>query len=88
METYISVITTKPLKFPTIAIALLIIGVVNASILPSEKVFFAFEFLLAIFGAISIQKNTIKQIALSQYLRGGSSNQSNFWRAIYDGCLL
>jgi hypothetical protein len=46
------------------------------------------QFANALKGVQSIQKNTIKQIALSQYLRGGSSNQSNFWRAIYDGCLL
>ncbi|MGB0885553.1 MAG: inner membrane protein YiaA [Chitinophagales bacterium] len=41
-----------------LSIALLIIGLVNASILPSEKGFYAFGFLLAIFGAISVQKNT------------------------------
>ncbi|WP_320815666.1 inner membrane protein YiaA [Flavobacterium sp.] len=45
--------------FATIlAISLLIIGLWNASMLPSEKGFYAFSFLLAIFGAITVQKNT------------------------------
>jgi uncharacterized membrane protein YiaA len=46
--------------FSTItAIALLAIGLWNAtSILPSEKGFYAFAFLLSLFGAIAIQKNT------------------------------
>ncbi|MEG0849296.1 MAG: inner membrane protein YiaA [Flavobacterium sp.] len=41
-----------------LSIALLTIGLVNATILPSEKGFYAFAFLLALFGAISVQKNT------------------------------
>jgi uncharacterized membrane protein YiaA len=41
-----------------LSISLLIIGLWNASILPSEKGFYAFSFLLAIFGAITVQKNT------------------------------
>ncbi|RZJ66881.1 MAG: hypothetical protein EOO50_08320 [Flavobacterium sp.] len=40
------------------AIALLIIGLWNATILPSEKGFYAFAYLLAVFGAIAVQKNT------------------------------
>jgi uncharacterized membrane protein YiaA len=45
--------------FSTIlAILLLIIGLWNAELLPSEKGFYAFSFLLAIFGAIAVQKNT------------------------------
>lgn len=40
------------------SIALLIIGLVNATLEPSEKGFYAFAFLLAIFGAITVQKNT------------------------------
>lgn len=45
--------------FSTIlAIVLLIIGLWNATILPSEKGFYAFSFLLALFGAIAVQKNT------------------------------
>jgi len=45
--------------FSTIlAILLLVIGLWNAELLPSEKGFYAFSFLLAIFGAIAVQKNT------------------------------
>lgn len=45
--------------FSTIlAIVLLIIGLWNATLLPSEKGFYAFAFLLGIFGAIAVQKNT------------------------------
>ena len=45
--------------FATIlSIALLVIGLWNASLLPSEKGFYAFSFLLAIFVAIAVQKNT------------------------------
>jgi uncharacterized membrane protein YiaA len=41
-----------------LAILLLVVGLWNATILPSEKGFYAFAFLLAIFGAITVQKNT------------------------------
>jgi uncharacterized membrane protein YiaA len=41
-----------------LSIALLVVGLWNASMLPSEKGFYAFAFLLALFGAISVQKNT------------------------------
>lgn len=45
--------------FSTIlSILLLIIGLWNAELLPSEKGFYAFAFLLAIYGAIAVQKNT------------------------------
>lgn len=45
--------------FATIlTITLLIIGLWNANLLPSEKGFYAFAFLLALFGAIAVQKNT------------------------------
>ncbi|BES60492.1 inner membrane protein YiaA [Dysgonomonas capnocytophagoides] len=40
-----------------ISIVLLAIGLINAEILPSEKGFYAFGFILALFGAISVQKN-------------------------------
>lgn len=44
--------------FATIlSIVLLVIGLWNASMLPSEKGFYAFSFLLALFGAIAVQKN-------------------------------
>jgi len=37
---------------------LLIVGLWNATLLPSEKGFYAFAFLLSLFGAIAVQKNT------------------------------
>lgn len=40
-----------------LSIVLLVIGLWNASLLPSEKGFYAFAFLLAMFGAIAVQKN-------------------------------
>ena len=44
--------------FATIlSIILLVIGLWNATLLPSEKGFYAFAFLLALFGAIAVQKN-------------------------------
>ena len=45
--------------FSTIlSISLLVIGLWNATLLLSEKGFYAFAFLLALFGAIAVQKNT------------------------------
>ena len=45
--------------FSTIlTIVLLAVGLWNATLLPSEKGFYAFAFLLALFGAIAVQKNT------------------------------
>ncbi len=45
--------------FSTIlCIVLLTVGLWNATLLPSEKGFYAFAFLLALFGAIAVQKNT------------------------------
>lgn len=45
--------------FATIlSIVLLAVGLWNATILPSEKGFYAFAFLLASFGSIAVQKNT------------------------------
>ncbi len=41
-----------------LSIVLLIVGLWNATIQPSEKGFYAFAFLLSLFGAISVQKNT------------------------------
>lgn len=40
------------------SITLLAVGLWNATILPSEKGFYAFAFLLALFGAVAVQKNT------------------------------
>ena len=45
--------------FSTIlSIVLLTVGLWNATLLPSEKGFYAFAFLLGLFGAIAVQKNT------------------------------
>lgn len=41
-----------------LAIVLLVVGLWNATLLPSEKGYYAFAFLLALFGAIAVQKNT------------------------------
>jgi uncharacterized membrane protein YiaA len=41
-----------------LAITLLTIGLWNATLLPSEKGFYAFAFMLGLFGAIAVQKNT------------------------------
>lgn len=46
-----------------LAILLLIIGLWNATLLPSEKGFYAFAFLLSIFAAIAVQKNTRDALA-------------------------
>jgi len=48
-----------------LSIVLLIVGLWNATILPSEKGFYAFAFLLALFGAISVQKNTRDNMSFS-----------------------
>lgn len=40
-----------------LAIVLLTIGLWNASLLPSEKGFYAFAFLLSTFAAVAVQKN-------------------------------
>lgn len=39
------------------SIVLLVIGLWNAELLPSEKGFYAFAFLLALFAAVAVQKN-------------------------------
>lgn len=41
-----------------LCIALLAVGLWNATLLPSEKGFYAFSFLLALFAVIAVQKNT------------------------------
>lgn len=41
-----------------LTMVLLIVGLWNATLLPSEKGFYAFAFLLSVFGAIAVQKNT------------------------------
>ncbi|MDI9366083.1 MAG: inner membrane protein YiaA [Flavobacterium sp.] len=46
-----------------LSIVLLAVGLFNAIILPSEKGFYAFAFLLSLFGAITVQKNTRDNLA-------------------------
>lgn len=41
----------------TIAVILMAVGLWNATLLPSEKGFYAIAFFLSLFGAISVQKN-------------------------------
>ncbi|MGO4772274.1 inner membrane protein YiaA [Flavobacterium sp. W22_SRS_FK3] len=48
-----------------LSIVLLAVGLWNATILPSEKGFYTFAFLLALFGAISVQKNTRDNMSFS-----------------------
>lgn len=46
-------------RFSTIlSIVLLVVGLWNATLLPSEKGFYAFAYILALFGAVAVQKNT------------------------------
>lgn len=48
--------------FSTIlAVTLLAVGLWNATMLPSEKGFYAFAFLLSMFGAIAVQKKHARQ---------------------------
>lgn len=45
-----------------LSIGLLGVGLVNATLLPSEKGFYAMSFVLALFGAVAVQKN-VRDIA-------------------------
>lgn len=47
-----------------LSIVLLIIGLWNADLILSEKGYYAFSFILSIFGAITIQKNTRDDLAV------------------------
>lgn len=53
-----------------LSIVLLVIGLWNADILPSEKGFYAFAFLLAMFGAVAVQKNTRDDLAFNRQQGG------------------
>lgn len=48
------------------AILLLIIGLWNATLEPSEKGFYAFAFILSLFGSIAVQKNTRDNMAIDK----------------------
>jgi uncharacterized membrane protein YiaA len=41
-----------------IAVTLLVVGLVNATLAQSEKGFYAMSFLLSLFGGVAVQKNT------------------------------
>ena len=58
------------------AILLLIIGLWNATLSPSEKGFYAMSFLLSLFAVVAIQKN-VRDVAFLQKQSGGDggSNQ-------------
>lgn len=47
-----------------LAVILLVVGLWNASLVPSEKGFYAMSFALALFAAIAVQKNTRDNAAL------------------------
>ncbi len=49
-----------------LSIILLVVGLWNASLLRSEKGFYAFSFILALFGAITVQKNTRDSLLANQ----------------------
>lgn len=67
--------------FSTIlCIVLLAVGLWNATLLPSEKGFYAFAFLLAIFGAIAVQKNTRDSQAVTKD-NGYSKNVKDILKA-------
>jgi len=40
------------------SLLLLVVGLFNATLLPSEKGYYAFSFMFALFGAVAVQKNT------------------------------
>lgn len=57
-----------------VAISLLVIGLFNStSILPSDKGFYALSFLLGLFGAVTIQKNTRDILAADKESQSSAS---------------
>jgi len=60
-----------------LSITLLVIGLWNASLLPSEKGFYAFGFILSLYGAIAVQKNTRDDLA-ADIEEDTTEKQSNF----------
>ncbi|AMM24833.1 inner membrane protein YiaA [Variovorax sp. PAMC 28711] len=53
-----------------LSVALLAVGLFNATLANSEKGFYAMAFLLALFGAVAVQKN-VRDIASHQAENGG-----------------
>jgi uncharacterized membrane protein YiaA len=60
-----------------LSISLLGIGLWNAQLLPSEKGFYAFAFLLSTFGAIAVQKNTRDNQVLNASPAAGVRSQNS-----------
>jgi uncharacterized membrane protein YiaA len=58
-----------------LSIVLLVVGLWNATMLPSEKGFYGISFLLALFGAIAVQKNTRDNMAIDKEQISVSSPQ-------------
>jgi uncharacterized membrane protein YiaA len=56
-----------------IAVTLLVVGLVNATLAQSEKGFYAMSFLLSLFGAVAVQKNT-RDLALLNDLNPSEDN--------------
>ena len=64
--------------FATIlSIVLLIVGLWNAELLRSEKGFYSMSFVLSLFAAIAVQKNTRDARAVQMEQRSSSTTQSN-----------
>jgi uncharacterized membrane protein YiaA len=57
-----------------ICITLLSVGLWNATLAPSEKGFYAMSFLLSLFGAVAVQKNTRDIALLGDTLTEGDAN--------------
>ncbi|NHZ44342.1 inner membrane protein YiaA [Massilia aquatica] len=53
-----------------LSVALLTVGLLNASLVLSEKGFFAMSFVLSLFAAVAVQKN-VRDVAVSQDAGGG-----------------
>ena len=62
-----------------LSVSLLIIGLWNATILPSERGFYAFGFLLALFGAITVQKNTRDNMAFAKLNEKPCKEEDDFF---------
>ena len=58
------------------ALALLAVGLVNASIADSEKGFYAMSYMLSLFAAVAVQKN-VRDVALFSEGPAGASKDAN-----------
>lgn len=60
-----------------LSLGLLVVGLWNATLLPSEKGFYAFGFILTLYGALAIQKNTRDDMAADR-MSGTDEEKANF----------